>query len=178
MFELAQRDSAWVARFHAMASPCEVHFRLRDKSEASQLASLAVSEVQRLESKYSRYRDGNIVHAINNADGESIDIDDETVRLLRFAAECHAISDGLFDVTSGVLRRAWSFNGQVAEPDTNLIASLLKLVGWSQVELTDSTICMLPDMEIDLGGIVKEYAADKVAQVIADPAGAHVLFHL
>ena len=59
----------------------------------------------RIEDKYSRYRRGNVVDEINTAGGRAVTVDEETAKLLDFAATLHALSDGLFDMTSGVLRR-------------------------------------------------------------------------
>jgi thiamine biosynthesis lipoprotein len=165
-YTLKESDTYWTAAFSAMASPCEILMDCETASEAHRLASLAVSETARIERKYSRYRSDSVVSQINTSDGVPVVIDDETAQLLRYAAECYKLSDGAFDITSGVLRRAWQFNGQEAEPDTDLIKSLLSQVGWDKVTLTDSTVLLHPDMEIDLGGIGKEYAVDRVAQML------------
>ncbi|MFH2057201.1 MAG: FAD:protein FMN transferase, partial [bacterium] len=76
------------------------------------------------------------------------------------------LSKGKFDITSGVLRRAWQFKGQPVKPDEKLIAELLELVGWEKVELEDKSIRLRPGMEIDLGGVGKEYAVDRVADQV------------
>jgi len=128
------------------------------------LASLAVSETRRIEKKYSRYRDDNVVYAINNADGSDVEIDIETFQLLQFAGQCYELSNGLFDITSGVLRAAWRFDGSEALPDQAKIDEVLERVGWLNVKLTEKQITLLSGMEIDFGGIGKEYAVDRVAQ--------------
>lgn len=72
---------------------------------------------------------------INAAAGrdESVEVDAETASLIDFAGQLHGWSDGLFDITSGVLRRAWDFRaGRVPEPAE--LQALLPLIGWSQVE--------------------------------------------
>jgi len=94
-----------------MANPCEVLIETTSKKEARNLGKISRDEAQRIEAKYSRYIDDNIVHKINHSNGASIDVDDETARLLDFASQCFELSDGLFDITSGVLRRAWQFDG-------------------------------------------------------------------
>jgi thiamine biosynthesis lipoprotein len=177
-YTLRRADGHVAVTFTAMASPCEVLIRDHKTSEAGKLASLAVSETRRIEHKYSRYRDDNIVHAINHSNGEEVPIDDETSRLLQYAAQCHQLSDGRFDITSGILRRAWRFDGTEVVPDPDLIASLLSRVGWQRVRLDDASVRLEPDMEIDLGGIGKEYAADRVASLVAEAAGADVLVNL
>jgi len=174
-YTVSQADSHWVIAFMAMASPCEVHVRCVKASEAEELASLAFAETTRIEQKFSRYRNDNIIHAISHSDGQTVALDDETSQLLRYAGECHQLSDGLFDVTSGILRRAWKFEGQEVSPDKRLIQSLLDLVGWQKVQLSDAGIKLLPGMEIDLGGIGKEYGVDRVAQLLFKSSGLPIM---
>jgi FAD:protein FMN transferase len=142
------------------------------------LASLAYDETLRIEKKFSRYRNDNILHAINHSDGARVPVDDETSRLLLYAGQCYGLSGGRFDVTSGVLRCAWTFNGGTVTPDKKLIESLRERVGWSRVEFDGASIRLPRGMEIDLGGIGKEYAADRVAALVAEAAGTAVLVNL
>lgn len=158
-----------------MASPCELLVRRATESEAGKLASLAFAEARRIERKYSRYRDDGIVHAINNSDGDPIALDDETASLLDYAQQTYTLSGGLFDITSGVLRRAWTFDGSEAQPDTGLIEKLLRSVGWNRVEMSDGQIRLPAGMEIDLGGIGKEYAVDRVAQLAYEQHGKSLM---
>ncbi len=150
-----------------MASPCEILVRCKDKSEAELLASLSFNETRRIEQKFSRYRDDNIVHAINNSRGLPVEVDEETTRLLNYADQCYRLSNGLFDITSGVLRKAWKFDGSLQTPNKRLIESLREKVGWDKVEWNGSCIRLQPDMETDLGGIGKEYAVDIVAEMLS-----------
>jgi thiamine biosynthesis lipoprotein len=165
-FAVARRESHWLISFTAMASPCEILIECESESEARELASLAFIETARIESKFSRYREDNIIYAINQSKGKPVIVDDETARLLNYAAECNTLSDGMFDITSGVLRKAWQFNGQEAAPDKAKIKSLLGRVGWGKVRFDGSQITMKSGMEIDLGGLGKEYAVDKVADLL------------
>ncbi len=50
--------------------------------------------------------------------------------MLDYAAQCHDLSDGRFDITSGVLRRAWRFDGSSHLPEQEETDALLDLVGW------------------------------------------------
>jgi thiamine biosynthesis lipoprotein len=165
-FALTRRDDCWTISFSAMASPCEIHLYCTAKREAERSASLSLSETRRIEQKFSRYRTDNIIHAINNSDGQPVKLDDETSRLLQYADQCYHLSEHLFDITSGVLRKAWTFDGREADVDEARIASLLDLVGWDKVLLNGDTVTLRPGMELDLGGIGKEYAVDRVAQMI------------
>lgn len=163
------------AQFRAMASPCEALIDTREAAVA-QRAALAVSnEAFRIEQKFSRYRADNIVHAINNAGGVPVEVDEETADLLDYAAHCHAVSGGRFDITSGVLRRVWRFDGSDRLPESTAVAAVLELVGWHKVEWWRPQLRIQPGMEIDFGGIGKEYAVDRAAKLGAEAGGVPLL---
>lgn len=149
--------------FDAMASPCEVHVVGVDRPTAGRIVNQAAGEAWRIEHKFSRYRSDNVVHEINTSDGRPVCVDEETARLVDYAAELFALSGGLFDVTSGILRRAWRFDGSDRIPDAEVVTGLMAQIGWSRVVWERPYIMLEPGMEIDLGGIGKEYAVDRVA---------------
>jgi len=161
--------------FGAMSSTCEIRLDGDDEAALAAAAHAAIAEVRRIERKYSRYRDDSVVAAINAAagSGHEVEVDGETASLLDFAAALHALSEGTFDVTSGVLRRAWDFRaGRL--PDPNVLATLLPLIGWSQVSWRDRRIALpKTGMEIDFGGFGKEYAADRAMAVLAGAGQRH-----
>ncbi len=174
-YEVSRAESHWLIGFSAMASPCEILVRCNNKSDAEDLASLSFAETRRIEQKFSRYRDDNIVFAINNSDGAAVEVDEEMARLLDYADQSYRLSDGRFDITSGVLRKAWRFDGSRAKPDSGLIESLLEKVGWDKVSWDGSKFRMWPGMEIDLGGVGKEYAVDLVAEMLYKATGFTVM---
>ncbi|MBA2547633.1 MAG: FAD:protein FMN transferase [Burkholderiaceae bacterium] len=161
-----------------MASHCQVRVYAPDESVAREWSDAAIAEVRRIESKYSRYRDDSVTTAINcAAGGAAIPVDAETAALLDFAAALHAQSEGLFDLTSGVLRGAWDFKAQRV-PSQEVIDRLLTHVGWSKVTWRAPTLRLDAGMEIDFGGIGKEYAADRAATLLMDLGARHGLVNL
>ncbi len=163
---LEQRQGYWAGKFSAMACPCEILVDAVDREPAARLTRIAWEEAQRIERKFSRYRDDNVIHRINTSAGGPISVDEETARLLDYAAECYRLSDGKFDITSGVLRAAWRFDGSDRLPTPSTVATLLARVGWSRVSWHNPVLRLQPGMEIDLGGIGKEYAVDRIAQLL------------
>ncbi len=158
--------------FVAMASACEVQLYTPDPVVAHRACRLAEREVARIEAKYSRYRDDSLVTRINRgAGGPPVAIDDETAALLAYADACWQQSGGLFDITSGILRRAWNFRGG-ALPAVEQVARLVPYVGWQRVRRSPGAVVLEAGMEIDFGGIGKEYAADRVAAAV-QAAGVH-----
>lgn len=155
--------------FEAMASHCEIRIATPDPQVAAILAQQAVAEVRRIETRYSRYRPDSVVSRINAAAGDEwVSCDAETVALLDYANTLYLSSGGLFDISSGVLRRAWDFrHAQVPSPE--VLTPLLALVGWRRVQ-RDGDRVHLPQagMEIDFGGFGKEYAADRAATLLTE----------
>jgi thiamine biosynthesis lipoprotein len=150
-----------------MGSACEVVLVASSAHDAQRLAQSAIDEVLRIERKYSRYTADSIVANINQQAGlKAVVCDDETWALLQYASRLHEQSQGLFDITSGVLRQAWNFKVP-AIPSAEMLDELRAKVGWHKVVLQNQSIALpLPGMEIDLGGFGKEYAADRAAQVL------------
>ena len=160
--------------FEAMGSACEVVLASHTQNEAESMAKLAIDEVLRIERTYSRYTTDSIIAKINQQAGcGAVQCDDETWALFKFASQLFDQSDGLFDITSGVLRQAWDFKNPEV-PSSQKLEALLPLVGWEKVVLQDQSIALpLAGMEIDLGGFGKEYAADRAAQVLKEKGVTH-----
>lgn len=165
-FALERTDAGWRVRFQAMASPCEVLVEGAGEAQARTLAALAQREAQRIEHKFSRYRDGSVVAAVHAARGRRIELDAEAADLVDYAAACHALSGGRFDITSGVLRTAWRFDGSDRLPAPAEVAALLPRVGWQRVDWQRPFLRLPEGMEIDFGGIGKEYAVDRVLALL------------
>jgi len=173
----------WHLAFEAMASRCEIVLggagtpagpSLRQAGEA------AMAEVRRIEAKYSRYRADSVVSRINAAagSGQAVPIDEETAGLLAFGDQLHRLSEGRFDLTSGVLRRAWDFRA-AREPSAAQLAEVLPLIGWPRVQWGLHEV-LLPQagMQLDFGGIGKEYAADRAQAVLAQAGLRHGFVNL
>lgn len=166
--------------FRAMGSPCEVQAFARSREQAEDAIGRIVAEAERLEARYSRYRADSFLSAINQAAsrGAAIEVDAETGRLLDYAEACFVQSDGLFDISSGVLGQAWKF-AEGGAPDPARIEALLPRVGWGMVNWAAPVLAFpVAGMELDFGGVVKEYAADRAAALCRDAGLAHCMINL
>jgi thiamine biosynthesis lipoprotein len=165
--------------FKAMGSFCEIQLfdesRIRVKNVVNQLAE----EVARLEKKYSRFREDSFLTEINSSAGNKLGlaIDDETQSLFDHALNCFEQSDGLFDITAGALNKIWDFKKAIV-PSQAQIDVARAHVGLNKLSCKDSHIHLPRDMQIDFGGIVKEYAADSVARLARSLGVEHGLVNL
>jgi thiamine biosynthesis lipoprotein len=139
-----------------------------DEALLRSAGAAAVAEVRRIEAAYSRYRPDSVVGRLNAlaGSGQPLEVDDETLALLDFAGRLCTLSEGRFDATSGVLRRAWDFRA-ARLPSADAVQALLPLVGWPMVRRHGRQVGLeRAGMELDFGGFGKEYAADRAAAVL------------
>ena len=166
--------------FKAMGSVCEAKLYVPSPNRMKDITALLTREVNRLEEKYTRYKVTSVTSEINAGAGKGhpVSIDHETAQLLHYADTLYQQSDGLFDITSGVLRNAWDFrSGQLPTPSA--LRQCLPLIGWQDVVLTQHSI-QLPrqGMQIDFGGFVKEYTADVLSTLCQNNQVMHGLINL
>ncbi len=165
VMNVSRHKDGYGITFNAMASPCEVIIQTTDKRIAESIGQCVSNEVWRIEGKYSRYDTKSVCSRINASCGKRIDIDEETFLLLNFAEHCYQLSEGLFDISSGALRKVWTFDGVNSEcanfPSQVDIEHVLKFVGWHKVTFDQHTITLPDKMQLDFGGIGKEYAVDR-----------------
>lgn len=164
------REGGFILSFFAMAGICEILIDTNDAALAKKMGNAAAFETWRIQDKYSRYNRDSLCGEMNAKAGQSIDIDTETYQLLQFAHQCYEMSDGAFDITSGVLRKAWHFDGSDNIPSKTDVNQLLKYVGWQHVDYSSTHFSMKKGMEIDFGGFGKEYAVDRTIMLLSQIA--------
>ncbi len=168
-------SSLFSTTFKAMGSPCELNLYCRNDSDFQNICYQVKQKIRVLEEKYSRFLPHSLVTTINkNAGKQPTSIDQETFALLQYAQQCYLESDGLFDITSGSLRNIWNFHiNNKNKLDSHQLSHLqkqidkqLKCINWQKVQWDQSHIYLpIKGMEIDFGGIVKEYAADTIREL-------------
>ena len=164
--------------FTAMASPCELILHAASEAAAKELGTLVAEEVWRVERKFSRYRDDSVTAWIHAHRDTEIRVDEETASLIDFASRCFDLSEGLFDITSGLLRHAWKFDGTDRIPRAGEVERLLPLVGFDKVQWHSPHLLLPAGMELDFGGIGKEYAVDRAYGLLAQRCRAPFLINL
>ena len=157
--------------FKAMGGDCEFHLSLAINVDSRFVFDSLRGELERLEQKYSKFRNNNLLHQINLAasKGETIQVDEETKSLLEHSLNCFKQSDGLFDITAGILNSLWDFK-KMKVPSIEEIEHALSLTDFSKVSWEEGMLSIPMGMSLDFGGVVKEYAADSLA-VLATKLG-------
>jgi thiamine biosynthesis lipoprotein len=147
-----------------MGSPCEIKVYLNDNAQPPSFFEKLRVELERLEKKYSKFRTDSFLSRINTnaAKGAPTELDDETLSIINHASTCFHQSDGLFDITAGALNKLWDFRKNEV-PSAQKISDALLVTGFNKLSIDNALLKMPVGMELDLGGVVKEYAADALA---------------
>lgn len=137
--------------------------RLTLYSEAGQDAQ---EEILRLEEALSRTRETSLVSRLNRGEGVT---DGELAALLTRCVELSQRTGGAFDVTVAPIVSAWGFTEDAYRvPSEAELAALLPLVGSDGIHIDHDRILLAEGVGVDLGGIAKGYASDRVAALWAE----------
>ena len=123
----------------------------------------ALTECGRYEQLLSRTIEGSDVWRINHAEGQPVEVSEDTLAILETARQVSEMSDGAFDVTIAPVSTMWDFtSGAAVVPDADVIARAAERVDYTKVETDGNRVTLPEGMMIDLGGIAKGYIADAV----------------
>ncbi len=142
-------------------------------SDSEKIAKKAIDsafkELDRLAGLLNFYSEDSEVTMINRSAGDMpAKVSPETLEIIEKALHVSENTEGAFDITVGPVVRLWNFRNKVL-PDKKTITERLKLVGYKNiiVDKEKSTVFLKKKgIQIDLGGIIKGYAADRAAEVL------------
>lgn len=158
-----------------MTTPCEVILYAENKAIASQVVADIEANSFRLEKKYNFYSDDSFVAALNSRMTNRLSIDSETRDVLTNVRELSQQTNGNFDITAGTLKQCLSLGSvKAVEACQETIKSHLGINSWNIEE--DEIVFNNDIVQIDLGGVIKEYAVDQAGQ-IADQSGLSALIN-
>lgn len=151
--------------FHAMNTLCRVHFVTPNPDLARGFQTEVLDWISWFEARYSRFIEDSLIGRINQAAGlHWVEVDPETDALLNLCQDMTFFTRGVFDPTALPLIRLWNWKARPPViPDANAVRQAQELVGWHKIQRRNGGI-FLPrqGMCLDLGGIGKEYAVDRV----------------
>ncbi len=141
----------------------------RSPSEADKAVDAAFLEIERLEKMGNFYSADSELSRVNRDAGISpVTVSPDLIDLVTKALVVSRKTDGAFDPTIGPVISLYDFRARKI-PDPEAIRKSLPLVGYRKIRVDDtaSTIFLTEKgMSIDLGGIMKGYAAEKATEVL------------
>ncbi|MBR0373832.1 MAG: FAD:protein FMN transferase [Mogibacterium sp.] len=141
-----------------------------DEAAAEEAIAQAFDRCRALDKMLSRTVEVSDVSRINNANGEWVEVNDETVEVISAGARYGDLSDGGFDITIGTVTDLWDYHADdPVVPDEAAIQEALSHVDYHNIEIDGNRIRLLdPEARIDLGGIAKGYISDEMADVLVE----------
>ena len=138
----------------------------------------AVDLCEYFEQKFSRTIEGSDIWNINTAEGEPVEVAEETAELIAKSLEYCARSKGLFDITIGAVSSLWDFKAGI-KPADEAIQEAIKHVDYTMVNVEGTRVTLAdPAGMLDLGGTAKGYIADELAQLFRDEGSESAIINL
>ncbi len=157
----------------AMATTFEILVVHEDERYARQAATAAFNEVDRLEAELSRFLENSDIARINNLPAhQPLPIGLDAFECLKLSIRMYSETNGAFDVTVGALVKCWrneDGTSRTPSPEEVNRARLHTGTNLLQLDEREHTVRLSASpMHVDLGGIGKGYAVDRVAELLRE----------
>lgn len=154
----------FIYKFQAMTTPCEIILYANEKKLSDATAEAILIEANRLEKKYSYYKDDSLLYAINSRTIQALD--SETKTILQRAKQYYKETNKVFDITVATIKDLYRFEKDSIEFQEKK-QKLEQFIGCEHFAIKKNKIIFdNPYTKIDLGGFVKEYAVDRAVKII------------
>ncbi|MDO5397405.1 MAG: FAD:protein FMN transferase [bacterium] len=124
----------------------------------------AENEIYRLDTKMSRSNENGEIYTLNT--NKNAEASDETAFVINTALDISKSTNGAFDITVAPIMDLWGFFGHSyrVPSEAELKEQLIK-VNYKNIELKDNIVSLKDNSTLDLGGIAKGYASDRVKEI-------------
>ncbi len=171
----AQHDvtrSPYYLRFEVFGTFGEM-ILYHEQDEAQTAARQILERLQDLHNRFNTFDSESELSRLNaRAHDAPVRCSEPLWEILQHARRGHALSKGAFDVTVAPLMELWGFRGKRTEwPEESEIAAVRGAVGLDAVRFNPSERTVRfthPQTRIDLGGIAKGYALDRVIEILEE----------
>lgn len=121
---------------------------------------------EELERIFSRTRKDSELYAVNHRSSDIVEVSEELALLIEAGLFYYDVTDGAFDITVAPLSELWDFkSGEGKAPAREAVEEALAKVDAAKVRLEGRTLTFeSPDTMLELGAIVKGYAADRLKE--------------
>lgn len=156
----------YLAHFTAFTAPCEIQIDVKTKQEGDEILSFLLTEIHRLQTEYSFFETTSQIYAINHRTCDTLSLSKELSEILGLSLFYTKMTQGMFDVAmAGTLKQANSADS--LNEYKKMHEALQPFASSSSFTLEGETLYFSnPYTQIDLGGIVKEYAVDHIILVL------------
>jgi len=157
----------------AMATTYEIFLVHPDLQYAQGAVRAAFDELDRIELDLSRYIENSDISRFNAVKAnQPLLMGISAFECLLLAQKVYGQTDGAFDVTIGSLFRCWlDRDNKLRQPTAHELKQARQLTGMNLIKLDAEELTALSEVEglqVDLGGIGKGYAVDRMANTLRE----------
>lgn len=147
---------------------CDIKVYDMKSGEAGRILDGSFDEIDRYENLMSKTIEGSDIYKINHAQGQPVEVSEDTLNVIELGLEMSELSGGMFDITIGKVASLWNFNGDDPEvPAQTDLDEALATVGYKNIVIDGSSVSLKnPQTELDLGGVAKGYIADRICDYL------------
>lgn len=126
--------------------------------------------LEEIDRQYNSYQPGSYIDLINRSAGSFVDVNDETIEILKKVIFLSDFFDRRYDITIMPLIRLWGFykEDQHKLPSLEEINAIKPLVDYRKIEIQDNKVRIAHGQEIVTGSFIKAYAVDKLIEKMRD----------
>ena len=162
----------YASKARLMGSAFEFKITANNNRKGNALLLECNAEVQRIEKLLSEFREDSETSLINSHAGEkAVEVSEETYSLLQRCINISLMTQGAFDITSGILKKLYDFKKrEIKLPADEMVDIALQKTGFKKINLLENNKVHLANtgMHIGFGAIGKGYAADKVKKMMEE----------
>lgn len=161
-----------------------VSIRFDAGQNGEQLTDGCRSICEEAERTFSRTDENSELYAVNHRDEDRVEVSEMLAGVVQTGLDYYEISDGRFDITIAPVTDLWDFRSEAPSvPPEAMIQGALRKVDGSAVHVEEEDGAWYlafdrPDTMIDLGALVKGWAADRLAEYLKENGVSSGLINL
>ena len=133
----------------------------------------AIDYMAEMETLLSTNVEGSDVYKINkNAGIEPVEVQPETMEIIKRSIQIAEESDGLFDISIGVLTDLWQIGSADARvPEESEIIEAVNLIDYEKINIDEENMTVMLEeegMSLELGGISKGYIGSGIVEIFEE----------
>ena len=127
----------------------------------------AEAKILSLEQTFSVTDETSDIWQINHAQGQPVSVSADTAAVLKTAQQMNRDSSGAFAVSLYPVLQAWGFTtSEFRIPTDDELSGLLQNVDDTRISISESTVAVPENMQLDLGAAAKGYTGDAVMEIM------------
>jgi len=137
--------------------------------QAEEALDQACDKIEELENLLSVTIENSDIWKINQANGNTITVKEDTASILQTALEIGNETQGALDITLYPIVKEWGFTtGEYKIPKEETLKSLLEYVDYQQIELNGNQVHLPKGTQIDCGALAKGYTGDRIIELLKE----------